>query len=53
MKRYESMHFPALRGEPVETDSFLIAWLIAFWRVVGGAIEGRIIDRKTGRHTVI
>jgi hypothetical protein len=53
MKRFQVLAFPSYLGTPWATDSRLIAigWMI--WRKLTGAMESRIIDNKTGVHTVL
>lgn len=51
-KRYSVLWFPALYGEPYETDWWVLSRLVAWWRLLAGRREVRIIDARTGEHTV-
>ena len=53
-KRYEVCVFPSFPyGNPVWTDSYIIACFIMFWRAFTTSCEVRIIDHRTNRHTVL
>lgn len=50
-KRFEVLVFPGLNGNPNTTDSYTVAWLLAFWKSFIST-EARIIDRATGDHYI-
>lgn len=47
------MWFPSYWGNGFETNWLALAWLRAAWKVATGAVEGRILDRVTGKHYVL
>lgn len=51
-KRYEALVFPALNGNPMWTNSIIVAWVYSIFRMFGYS-EARIIDHKTGKHFVL
>ena len=50
--RYQNLCFPAYCGSPIVSNSFILIWIIAWFRRFF-YIESRIIDQDIGKHWVL